>query len=46
VIELNGQPSSEGIVIGKAFLLMKDFLKIPIYKIKQTEVEKEKAKFL
>lgn len=45
MIELNGQPSSEGIVIGKAFLLMKDFLKIPIYKIKQTEVEKEKARF-
>ena len=45
MIELNGQPSSEGIVIGKAFLLMKDFLKIPRYKITQVEVEKEEERF-
>ena len=45
MIELVGQPSSEGIVIGKAFLLVKDFLKVPRYKIKISDIEEEKEKF-
>ena len=46
MIEFSGQPSSEGIVIGKAFLLIKHFLKIPRYRIKETDIDYEKTKFL
>jgi phosphotransferase system enzyme I (PtsI) len=45
MIELLGQPSSEGIVIGNAFLLVKHFLKIPRYRIKEFDIEYEKTKF-
>jgi phosphotransferase system enzyme I (PtsI) len=45
VIELTGQPSSEGLVIGKAFILVKHFFKIPRYRINVADIENEEKKF-
>lgn len=45
MIEFLGQPASEGIVIGKAFLLVKHFLKLPRYRIKESDIDYEKTKF-